>query len=44
MKKQATLEELNFRNGYYYKSWRLLLGVVSPIAILIVFANAIGVI
>lgn len=44
LKKVTTLEELKFRNGYYYKSWRLLLGIVSPVAISIVFLNVIGVI
>lgn len=44
LKKRTTLEALNFRNGLYYKSWRLVLGIVAPIAISIVFLNAIGVI
>lgn len=41
--KQVTLSELNFRNGYYYLSWRLLMGVFAPIVIIIVFLNAIGI-
>lgn len=44
IKKVTSLDELQFANGWYYKSWRFLLGVISPIAIVIVFLNAIGVI
>ncbi|GAG83478.1 unnamed protein product, partial [marine sediment metagenome] len=42
LQKVTTLNELNFKNGWYYKSWRMLLGIVTPIAISLVFLRAIG--
>ncbi len=42
LKKATTLNELNFKNGIYYKSWRIVLGVVAPIGISLVFLGAIG--
>ncbi|MDH5778436.1 MAG: sodium-dependent transporter [Gammaproteobacteria bacterium] len=44
MSKEASMEELNMGNGVMYKGWRFLVRYVTPIAVLIVFLNVIGII
>jgi NSS family neurotransmitter:Na+ symporter len=44
MSRQASQDELRMGDGLAYRSWRFLLRFVSPLLVLIVFFNAIGVI
>ena len=44
MKKESSLAELNMGEGPAYKVWRLSLRYVTPIAVILVFLNAIGLI
>jgi NSS family neurotransmitter:Na+ symporter len=42
MKKASTQEELAIGNGVLYHIWLILIRFISPLAILLVFANLIG--
>lgn len=42
MSKQSTQEELHMTDSWEYSLWRFLVRFVTPIAVLIVFLNAIG--
>ena len=42
MKRQSSMDELGLGNGVLYSTWRVLVRFITPIAILIVFANLIG--
>lgn len=42
MKRQSSMEELGLGNGVLYSTWRVLVRFITPIAIMIVFANLIG--
>jgi len=44
MKKQSTVAELNMGEGPAYKVWRLSVRYVTPIAVILVFLNAVGLI
>ncbi|MEM1243415.1 MAG: sodium-dependent transporter [Pseudomonadota bacterium] len=44
MKKQTSKYELNYKNGKLFSAWRFTLRYISPIAILIIFLNFIGMI
>ncbi len=39
----SSSDELNSAGGFVYKSWRLLARYVAPVAVLLVFLNAIGI-
>ncbi|BDZ72629.1 transporter [Methylophaga marina] len=42
MKRQSSMDELGLGNGVLYSTWRVLVRFITPIAIMIVFANLIG--
>ena len=42
MKRQSSMDELGLGNGVLYSTWRVLVRFITPIAIMIVFANIIG--
>jgi NSS family neurotransmitter:Na+ symporter len=42
MKRNSSMDELGLGNGLLYSTWRVLVRFITPIAILIVFANLIG--
>jgi len=42
MKQSSTADELNIGNGIVFKGWLLLIRFITPAAIIIVFANLIG--
>lgn len=44
MSREASMEELDMRNGFAYKLWRFLVRYITPVAVVIVFLNVIGVI
>ncbi|MAV31057.1 MAG: sodium-dependent transporter [Cycloclasticus sp.] len=44
MSKEASAEELSFTKPVLYKSWQFLIKFISPLAVIIVFFKAIGVI
>jgi len=44
MKRESTLDELEMEHGYAYKLWRFLVRYVAPLAVVVVFLNAIGLI
>lgn len=44
MKKSDCLDELGLKSGFVFNLWRFSLGVITPIAIVCVFLNVIGVI
>jgi NSS family neurotransmitter:Na+ symporter len=44
MKPSSSQEELNLGNGLGYKLWQVLVRYVTPAAIIIVFANLVGII
>ncbi|MDH5178865.1 MAG: sodium-dependent transporter [Gammaproteobacteria bacterium] len=43
MSREASMEELDLGNGILYKSWRLLVRYITPVAVIIVFMNVTGV-
>ena len=42
MSRAATLEELHMGDRFFYPLWRFLVRYITPIAVIIVFLNAIG--
>ena len=44
MKRETTMDELEMGDGPAYQSWRFLVRFITPIAVIIVFLNAIGLI
>jgi NSS family neurotransmitter:Na+ symporter len=44
MKQTSSSEELAIGNGVLYKIWSILIRFISPLAILLVFINLIGLI
>ena len=44
MKRETTADELEMGQGPAYQSWRILVRFITPIAVIIVFLNAIGLI
>ncbi len=42
MKRTSSMDELGLGDGLLYSTWRLLVRFITPIAIMIVFANLIG--
>lgn len=42
MKRQSSMDELGLGDGVLYSTWRVLVRFITPIAIMIVFANLIG--
>lgn len=43
MSEKACREELALSNGFAYRAWRLLTRYVAPVAVMLVFLNAVGV-
>ncbi len=43
MSRESSAEEIGFSSGWVYTVWRMLARYVAPIAVLLVFLNAIGV-
>ena len=44
MHEDASIDELNMGTGFTYQVWHLLVRYVTPIAVIIVFLRAIGII
>lgn len=44
MSRESSRDELDFRSGVVYQVWRFLVRYITPVAVVIVFLNAIGVI
>ncbi|MDX1697089.1 MAG: hypothetical protein R3308_02335, partial [Thiohalobacterales bacterium] len=44
MSRQSTMEELRMGDRFFYPLWRFLVRYITPIAVIIVFLNAIGII
>ena len=44
MSKEASMEELDMDDGVFYKVWRFLVRYITPVAVLIVFLNVLGII
>ncbi len=44
MKRESSVDELAMGDGFFYRSWRVLVRYITPVAVAIVFLNAIGVI
>jgi len=44
MTRDSSVEEFNLRFNFFYRVWRLLIRYITPVAVIIVFLNAIGVV
>ena len=44
MTRESSMDELDFRYRFFYQLWRFLVRYIKPVAVIIVFLNAIGVI
>jgi NSS family neurotransmitter:Na+ symporter len=44
MKRESSVDELAMGDGFFYRSWRILVRYITPVAVAIVFLNAIGII
>ena len=44
MRKKDCLDELEVKDGFLYKCWHFSLGIIAPIAIILVFLNVVNVI
>jgi NSS family neurotransmitter:Na+ symporter len=44
MTRDSSVDELSMGDGFFYKLWRLLVRYVTPVAVFIVFLNAVGLI
>ncbi len=44
MSRQSSMEELHMGDRFFYPLWRFLVRYITPIAVIIVFLNAIGLI
>jgi NSS family neurotransmitter:Na+ symporter len=44
MKRDSSVDELAMGDGFFYRLWRILVRYITPVAVVIVFFNAIGVI
>ncbi len=44
MKRESSVDELAMGDGFFYRSWRILVRYITPVAVVIVFLNAIGII
>jgi NSS family neurotransmitter:Na+ symporter len=44
MSRNSSVDELSMGDGFFYKIWRFLVRYITPIAVFIVFLNAVGII
>jgi NSS family neurotransmitter:Na+ symporter len=44
MKRESSVDELAMGDGFFYRLWRILVRYITPVAVVIVFLNAIGII
>jgi len=44
MSREASMEELNMGDRFAYKMWRFLIRYITPVAVIIVFLNIVGII
>ncbi len=44
MTRGSSVDEFNMGDGFIYKTWRLLIVYITPVAVVIIFLNAVGVI
>ena len=44
MSRESSMDELAMGDGFFYHVWRFLVHYVTPVAVTIIFLNAIGVI
>ncbi|MDH3900503.1 MAG: sodium-dependent transporter, partial [Gammaproteobacteria bacterium] len=44
MSRNSSVDELSMGDGFFYKLWRFLVRYITPIAVFIVFLNAVGII
>ena len=44
MSREASMEELGMGDRFAYKLWRLLMRYITPIAVIVVFLNVVGII
>ncbi|UCC55712.1 MAG: sodium-dependent transporter [Gammaproteobacteria bacterium] len=44
MSRNSSVDELSMGDGFFYKIWRFLVKYITPVAVFIVFLNAVGII
>jgi NSS family neurotransmitter:Na+ symporter len=44
MTRESSMDELAMGDGFFYRQWRFLVHYVTPVAVIIIFLNAIGII
>jgi NSS family neurotransmitter:Na+ symporter len=43
MARQSTMEELGMGDGFFYRLWRIVIRYITPVAVVVVFLQVIGV-
>jgi NSS family neurotransmitter:Na+ symporter len=43
MRRDASVDELSMGDGFFYRLWRFLVRYITPVAVMIVFLNVIGI-